>query len=272
MQLPLLPPYLAPGTRGEAILNGVNYASAAGGILPLTGVNYIGRIAFDTQLEWYGNTATELQQLLGASAAKDLIERSLFAIGFGSNDFINNYLLAAFPTSKQNTPSQYQEHLLSKYSLQLTQLYKMGARNVLVIGVGPLGCIPAQLVAQKSVNGECSNRVNNLVLNFNAGLKLLLQQLNTDLPDSKFIYTDTFNSVYGFYNDPAAYGFEFNSEACCGLGKYGGQGPCLSFVKACSNRDRFLFFDPFHPTEAANYMIGKNIYEDVVDNFGNFTH
>eukprot|EP00249_Psilotum_nudum_P035105 c55079_g1_i1 orf=390-1490(-) len=269
LHLPLIPPYLAPTTRGREILNGVNYASAAAGILPRTGFNYIGRVDFDTQLEWFGNTVTTLKQLLGSVAAEVLVTRSLYTITFGSNDYINNYLLSVSPTSKQFTASQYQEILLKKFQSQLVQLYTMGARYIAISSLGPLGCIPSQLAVQKSVGGECSEHVNSLAVSFNSGLNILVQQLTANLPGAHFICVDTFNPVVALYNNPTAYGFQVNSRACCGIGKYGGQGPCVRSRNLCKNRDLYLFFDAFHPSQAANEMLGNILYTALIHNFFN---
>jgi hypothetical protein len=37
----LVPPYMAPETRGDALLRGVNYASGGGGILNQTGSIFV---------------------------------------------------------------------------------------------------------------------------------------------------------------------------------------------------------------------------------------
>lgn len=42
--LPFVPAYLAPTTKGKKVMDGVNYASAAGGILDDTGRNYVSDI------------------------------------------------------------------------------------------------------------------------------------------------------------------------------------------------------------------------------------
>jgi len=39
--VPIPQPYLNPNTHGVVLLNGVNYASGAGGILDSTGSNYV---------------------------------------------------------------------------------------------------------------------------------------------------------------------------------------------------------------------------------------
>lgn len=48
MGAPIPQPYLAPTTRGSVLLNGVNYASGAGGILDSTGYNYVSQILYYT--------------------------------------------------------------------------------------------------------------------------------------------------------------------------------------------------------------------------------
>lgn len=49
MGLPFPPPYLSKETQGPAILQGINYASAAAGILDSTGFNYV-CLSLDTDL------------------------------------------------------------------------------------------------------------------------------------------------------------------------------------------------------------------------------
>lgn len=45
------PPYLAPTTCGSVVLDGVNYASGAGGILDESGANYVSPIKLYT-IQW----------------------------------------------------------------------------------------------------------------------------------------------------------------------------------------------------------------------------
>ena len=74
-----------------------------------------------------------------------------------------------------------------------------------VFALGPLGCIPSQLIAQHSVNGECSNFVNNLVLGYNQGLRLLVDQFNSK-NDASFEYIDSFALFLDIANNPHSYG------------------------------------------------------------------
>lgn len=268
INLPFPPPYLDPTTKGQALLQGVNYASGAGGILRSSGFNFIGRVDFDTQITWFQNNVQQLKQILGESAANDLLAKSLFATVFGSNDYVNNYLLSYSPINKVYTPTQFQSVVLQKTSDQITQLYNLGARLIAVSGVGPLGCIPSQLVRQKSVDGSCSDFVNNLSQDFNTGLKAVIQQLNTQLPGVKVIYADTFNPVIDYVHNPSKYGFKYSALACCGAGKYKGQLLCVPVLKPCPDRKDYVWWDAFHPTEAANELLGRSLFSSLKSNIG----
>ncbi|KAJ7295778.1 hypothetical protein O6H91_Y164500 [Diphasiastrum complanatum] len=256
MGIPPPPPYLAPTTKGTAILQGVNYASGAGGILDSTGANYISRISFNQQLQLFSNTKTSLVQILGSDGAEQLLSKAIFYIVHGSNDYINNYLVANSATAARFSPSQYQNLLMSTFSQQLSTLYNLGARKVVVFGVGPLGCIPSQL-NQRNSPGPCIQFINDLVVNFNNGARQMLTFLNAQLPGSSFVFGDTYSAFVEQFNNPNRYGFASTNIGCCGLGKFNGGFPCLPFSNLCPDRSKYLFWDPFHPSDAANVNFGE---------------
>lgn len=55
-------------------------------------------------------------------------------------------------------------------------------------------------------------------------------------------------------------GFQVTNAGCCGVGRNNGQITCLPFQTPCQNRDQYLFWDAFHPTEAANIVVGRRSY------------
>lgn len=58
-------------------------------------------------------------------------------------------------------------------------------------------------------------------------------------------------------------GFSVIDRGCCGIGRNGGQITCLPFQTPCANREQYVFWDAFHPTEAVNIMFGrKALYGD----------
>ncbi|KAH7330926.1 hypothetical protein KP509_20G008400 [Ceratopteris richardii] len=261
INLPYPPPYLDPKSKGNAILQGLNYASAAAGYLRSSGFNFIGRIDFDTQIDWFANTVSQVNALLGETAAKDFLAKSLYATVFGSNDYINNYLLSYAPINKVYTTDQFKYVVLDKTKQQLRRIYDLGARMIAVSNIGPIGCIPSQLVRQRSVNGECSEYVNGLARDFNVGLLGVIQQLNQELPDAQFLYADVYTKIDEYVNNYPKYGFKSASMACCGRGKYNGQLLCLPFLKACPDRRDYVFFDAFHPCQVVNELLGTALYE-----------
>lgn len=49
-------------------------------------------------------------------------------------------------------------------------------------------------------------------------------------------------------------------EACCGLGNLNAQFPCTPISKICSNRQDHIFWDSFHPAEAATRIIVDRLF------------
>lgn len=185
--LPYPPASLAPTSRGPAILRGLNYASGAAGILDGSGANYIERLSFNNQIVLFQQTVVQLNMMLGRDAATNFLHSSLFGTAIGSNDFINNYLLASNNSTRtQYTPSQFVQLLMSTLTTQFTTLYNWGARKFVISNVGPLGCIPSRL-AMGSIDGTCVAYDNELVNGFNKALKNLTETLPQSLPDAMFL-------------------------------------------------------------------------------------
>ncbi|XP_024394951.1 GDSL esterase/lipase At4g16230 isoform X2 [Physcomitrium patens] len=255
-----LPPYLAPNATGKLILNGLNYASGAGGILDSTGYILYGRISFNKQLDYFANTKAQIINQLGEVSGMELISNALYSTNLGSNDFLNNYYQPLSPIANL-TASQVSSLLIKEYHGQLMRLYNMGARKVVVASLGPLGCIPFQLTFRLSRHGECSDKVNAEVRDFNAGLFAMVEQLNAELPGAKFIYADAYKGVLEMIQNPSAYGFKVVDEGCCGAGgTYKGVIPCSSLFKLCPNRFDHLFWDPYHPTDKANVALSAKFW------------
>ncbi|KAG6421013.1 hypothetical protein SASPL_117560 [Salvia splendens] len=56
--------------------------------------------------------------------------------------------------------------------------------------------------------------------------------------------------------------FATPSKACCGDGgQYAGVIPCGPTSTMCSDRDKHVFWDPYHPSEAANLLIAKELLD-----------
>ncbi|KAM6544073.1 hypothetical protein CsatB_008520 [Cannabis sativa] len=254
--LPLIPPFSS--TNGDQALHGVNYASAAAGILDVTGRNFVGRIPFNQQIRNFEITLDQITNNLGAVDVAQSLASCIFFVGMGSNDYLNNYLMPNYPTRNQYNAQQFADLLVQQYSQQLTRLYNLGARKVVIVGLGLMGCIPSILA--QSPSGSCSTEVNQLVMPFNANVKIMINNLNTNLPGSKFIYVDTAHMFQDLLANSTSYGFSVINRGCCGIGRNRGQITCLPLQTPCPNRQEYIFWDAFHPTSAVNIIMGKKAF------------
>ncbi|XP_031498739.1 GDSL esterase/lipase At4g16230-like [Nymphaea colorata] len=258
------PPYLDPSTKGAAVLHGVNYASGGGGILNFTGKVFGGRLSLDAQLDNLANTQQDLITYAGMDATRDIFHDSIFSITMGANDFINNYLfpIKEFSLRPLLTPGQFTDAMISKYRLQLTRLHEMGARKIIVVNVGPIGCIPYLRELYSPPADECAAQPNQLAQNFNVLLRGLVSELSENLPQAKFVYADVYRIVADIIQNYRSYGFEVADSACCFmLGKYGGLIPCGLTSKVCPDRSKYVFWDPYHPSDATNQIIAKRLLD-----------
>ncbi|KAB1228201.1 hypothetical protein CJ030_MR5G008798 [Morella rubra] len=148
-----------------------------------------------------------------------------------------------------------QQHILALQSL--------GLRKFFVAAVGPLGCTPNQLIVSHPPRGECADSVNNIIKPFNLLLKSLVDQLNESYSDSGsiFAYGNVFGAFIDMLNNFTSYGFTVKDEGCCSTGINPGRKPCVPFSPPCiTTRDKYVFWDACHPTQAANEIIARMAY------------
>ncbi|KAK9084368.1 hypothetical protein Scep_030839 [Stephania cephalantha] len=254
------PPYLAPTTTGDVVIQGVNYASGGGGILNHTGTIFVGRINMDAQLDNFANTRQDIISRIGAIAATKLLRNSIFSVIMGSNDLINNFQSPAAPIPSLISQEEFANALISRFRVQLTRLYSLGARKIIVANVGPIGCIPYQRDLNKMTTDDCVALPNQLANLFNGKLRILVMKLRSNLEGSNFVYADAFACVSDIVQNYKAYGFENPTSACCRVaGRFGGLIPCAPPSKVCPDRSKYVFWDPYHPSEASNMIIAKRL-------------
>ncbi|CAL5085333.1 unnamed protein product [Urochloa decumbens] len=259
------PPFLAPNTTGGAILNGVNYASGGAGILNATGKIFVNRIGMDLQVDYFNITRKQLDDLLGRDRAKEFLrKKAIFSVTVGSNDFLNNYLMPVLSTGTRisESPDSFINDLIFHLRDQLTRLYTLDARKFVIANVGPLGCIPYQKTINRVGDDECVKLPNQMAAQYNGQLRELLIELNGNLPGARFCLANVYDLVLELITNYPNYGFETASVACCGNGgSYDGLVPCGPTTSMCDARDKHVFWDPYHPSEAANVLLAKYIVD-----------
>ncbi|OAE22491.1 hypothetical protein AXG93_4697s1280 [Marchantia polymorpha subsp. ruderalis] len=242
----------------EGFTNGVNFASGAAGILDDSGYNYLGRIPMSQQLGYFANLKEDLIARRGEEATTKFLARALYFVVLGSNDYLNNYLQPNSAARKVYSPKAYQDLLVTTFSQQLKAMYTIGARKILLPGVGPLGCIPNELNVFKSANGSCiEDPVNKLVRGYNSAIKHAAELLVKRHKGLHILYADAYKQLIAFTENSTKYGFVNADTSCCGQGNYGAEVPCIPTTPYCKDRDSYVFWDRHHPTDRANYLIAN---------------
>ncbi|GLJ25785.1 hypothetical protein SUGI_0493740 [Cryptomeria japonica] len=262
------PPYMAPTTSGDVLLKaGVNYASGGAGILNETGRNFIGRISMDTQLNDFANTREEIISMIGVQEAQDFLAEAIFSISIGSNDFLNNYLaIENLPERELVSPEQFIQRLIDTFRVQLTRLYNLDARKIVVANVGPIGCIPYQRDFNPLQGDGCVSRPNQMAMGFNTHLKDLIVELNANLSGAIFVYANVYDIVNDIIVNYKSYGFDVADTACCGsIGRHKGIIPCGRRSNVCPEHSEYVFWDPYHPSEATNLIIANRLLDGGPD-------
>ncbi|KAE8660282.1 GDSL-like Lipase/Acylhydrolase superfamily protein, putative isoform 2 [Hibiscus syriacus] len=252
-----MPPFAQAVGKGKEMLNGVNYASGSAGILDETGKYNMGdRIPLNEQIlknhkAVISSITKEMRYDL--SATKKLLNKCIYSIEIGSNDFINNYFLPKFyDSSRRYSLSAYTTMLVQQLSRQLMVLYDNGARKFAVFGVPPIGCTPNAISLYGTNGSPCVDILNQAAVLFNERLQQLIREFNRTLIKAKFTYLNP----PGAPVDIAEF---VKIGACCKTG--GGAGElCVRNSKPCSDPKKHIFWDGVHITEYQMEIMAKNAY------------
>ncbi|CAN6233505.1 unnamed protein product [Urochloa humidicola] len=244
---------LTPRTSRQIFrgLRGVNYASGGSGVLDTTG----NTITLTKQIEYFAATKSKMlanSSGQGSPSVDELLSKSLFLISDGGNDM---FAFIQQNRSASEAPGFYMD-LLSNYTRHLQALYSLGARRFGIVDVPPLGCVPSVRVTSPDGATRCVEGANALARGFNDALRALLANLTATgggaMPAARYSVGSSYAVVSSFTARPAAAGFREVASACCGGGRLNAQTGCTPNATYCSDRDRFLFWDGVHGTQATS--------------------
>ncbi|XP_045803058.1 GDSL esterase/lipase At1g29670-like isoform X1 [Trifolium pratense] len=253
-----IPPFA--NTIGSDIFKGVNYASGAAGIRKETGkrnlVLHGANIALGSQIKNHKTIISRIATKLGGlPQAKHYLNKCLYYINIGSNDYINNYYQPQhYSTSHIYNSEQYAQVLINQLSLYIEALHNVGARKLVLVGLGQIGCTP-HAIATNGINGLCAQKQNNDALIFSHKLRSLVDKFNIQHLDSKSIFI---NSTAGTLD--SSLGFKVANAPCCPVRS---DGMCVRDSTPCMNRNEYIFYDGFHPTSAVNNLTALSLYDSA---------
>ncbi|XP_023738864.1 GDSL esterase/lipase At1g29670 [Lactuca sativa] len=242
-----IPPFA--NVSNQEINIGVNYGSAGAGIRDETGRHLGDRFTFNKQILNHATIIARLSLLQrNKTFTQEYLKKCIYVSIIGSDDYINNYLMPNnYPTSRIYTVDQYATALVRQYSQQLTALYKLGARKIAVFGLGPLGCTPTEIARFGTGGKPCVDSINNASSVYNAKLKPLVDELNSNFPDARFTFINVTIS-------PSA---SQQVGPCCQVRE---DGQCIPNSIPCPDRNLTIFYDGLHPTEITNMGIASRSY------------
>ncbi|KAK1388459.1 acetylajmalan esterase-like [Heracleum sosnowskyi] len=263
--LPFLSPYLK---KGADFVHGVNFAvasSTAMSIKDLAQRNItVNRQTVNTslnvQVDWMADYLKSYCKP-GPDCAQKL-NYSLFMMGeTGGND-----MNAAVSGNKTVKEIKSLVPAIVETIMQATRrIIKFGARNIVIPGNLPIGCMPMNLATSGSNNStifdknHCIKKLNRLANFYNDHLKGEIVRLKKENPKLIIVYGDLFNAVEWLLPRAPYLGFQQKEllKACCGQGgdyNFGGFGKFCGVpgVPACKNPNAHLSWDGIHPTQEAN--------------------
>ncbi|KAJ6723764.1 GDSL-LIKE LIPASE/ACYLHYDROLASE [Salix koriyanagi] len=264
---PAVPPYLDPAYNISDFAVGVTFASAATGYDNETS-SVLSVIPLWEQLLFYKGYQKKLRAYLGESKADETINEALYMISIGTNDFLENYY--AFPGRRptEYTTSQYENFLAGIAENFVRELYGLGARKISLGGLPPMGCMPLERNTNLMGGRECVQRYNTVALEFNDKLSKMVMKLNKELPGINLVFSNPYFVFMRIIRRPSLYGFEATSVACCATGMYEmGYACAQNSLLTCSDADKYVFWDSFHPTQKTNQILADYVVKRVLYKF-----
>ncbi|KAI3879201.1 hypothetical protein MKW98_028768 [Papaver atlanticum] len=98
----------------------------------------------------------------------------------------------------------------------------------------------------------------NIVVIFNFGITNMIQELTSTLKGSTFVCGDIFEKTYQQDINPLIYDFSEGNAPCYSISN--ASSLCLPNQTPCTNRNAYLHWDGYHPTQRVNYEIASGCF------------
>ncbi|KAL4621426.1 hypothetical protein ACB092_06G226800 [Castanea dentata] len=263
---PIVPAYLDPAYNISDFATGVCFASAGTGYDNATS-DVLKVIPMWKELEYYKEYQNKLRAYVGKDKANEILSEALYLMSLGTNDFLENYYLS-LKRQSQFTVQQYEDFLIGLAGNFIRELYSLRVRKISLTGLPPMGCLPLERTLNILGQNECVEKYNNVALEFNVKLNGLVERLNKELPGLRLLSTDAYKILDQIIKKPSLYGFDVVEKACCSTGKFEISYLCNELSPfTCSDTNKYVFWDAFHPTEKTNHIIVNDFLDKLLPYF-----
>ncbi|KAH6775229.1 hypothetical protein C2S52_012790 [Perilla frutescens var. hirtella] len=252
-------------------MTGVSFASAGSGFDPVT-ASIFNVIPMKKQLEYFRECKTTIEAKIGKEKTKNLIRNSAFVVSAGTNDLFMGYHM---PFRKETSNiTTYLNMLMETAKEFLQELRKEGARNVALVGLTPIGCVPAVLTLNPGEGGigkrNCNDSLSSAAREFNKEILKVVKPMKSH--NFRILYADIYKPLENMIKNPSEFGFEKVDVGCCGTGLLEMTFLCNPLTKICRNPSKYVFFDSAHPTEATYKQIFKSLRPTIDEAINVFSH
>lgn len=263
-----IPPYLDSTLSLDELKTGVSFASAGSGFDPLT-AQLDGVLTLQRQVDNFKEYIRRMESYIGKEGAKKLINKAIYLCSAGTNDFMVNYY--GLPLRRQTyTISAYQKFILHNVQLFIQGLVELGARKIVIVGLPPIGCVPAVITLNSDnalTHRGCIQWLCTVAQDYNRMLQTTLADMQqTSHAGARLAYIDIYKPLDDIVKNPRQFGFEKVNVGCCGSGLLEVSFACNLESVVCSDDSKYVFWDAIHPTEAAYYSIFLSI-RHMIDYF-----
>ncbi|XP_060211795.1 GDSL esterase/lipase EXL3-like [Lycium barbarum] len=259
----LMPAYLDPNLQAEDLKTGVSFASGGCGFDPQTAI-IAAALPLSTQLDHFREYIGKLKELVGEEEANDILSNSLFLVVAGSDDLANTYFTIGIRRLQYDL-NAYTNLIVDGASDFVQGLYKLGAKNIAVFGIPPIGCLPAQRTLAGGLTRECATEYNQAAQIANTKLSAAINWLSKTLLQSKLALIDLYNPVLDLIGNPQKHGFEVVDKGCCGTGTIEAVILCNKYSGTCEDDTKYLFWDSYHPTERGYRILVDQFLKKYID-------
>ncbi|PON93932.1 Lipase [Trema orientale] len=260
-----LPAYLDPNLGPKDLPTGVCFASGGTGFDPMT-PKIAAVLSFPEQLGMFKEYLGKLTATVGKEGTKFILENAIFLVVAGSDDIANTYFTIRIRKLQYDVPS-YTDLMVNGASDFIKDLYQLGARRIGVFGTPPIGCVPSQRTLGGGLFRVCAEEYNEAAILFNSKISATLDSLKSKLPNSRLVYVDIYNPLLELILNPQKYGFDQVDKGCCGTGALEVAILCNPLTPPCENPSSRIFWDSYHPSEAAYKILVPQLLKKYVNSF-----
>ncbi|XP_026451204.1 GDSL esterase/lipase At2g04570-like [Papaver somniferum] len=200
-----IPAYLDPAFGIEDFATGVSFASAGTGYDDATS-NLFAVIPLSKELEYFKEYLKKLSSFLGKDGAVKTARESLYFISIGANNFLLNYFTVPARSTSQYTIAEYEDFLIGIARNFLIELYSLGAKNIVLVGLPPSGCLPLVKTLNLVPRRPSLEEMKKASKDFNVKLQNLVATLSIELDGIELVYADIYNPLLKIIQNPNLYG------------------------------------------------------------------